>query len=201
MQKSIFGIFGLLIAISGSAQDVVPSSNSVFFGYSRRSVEGGQQLPAQEIANGWGFSFDHMLHSHIGLTADFAGQYGRVLGPMSCATFISYGVCSNELHNFASHQSLFGPRFTMTGGRMTAFAGPLAGFSRLSGRVPQTNFIMGFGGGLDIALTRRIAIRAFQADYIPEKTGNITFDNEYVPLNWRQNVRLESGIVFRFGRK
>lgn len=201
MQKSIFGIFGFLITISGLAQDVLPLSNSVFFGYSRRSVEGGQQFPAREIANGWGFSFDHMLHSHIRLTADFAGQYGRVLGPIACTTIAPSGVCSNELHNFASHQFLFGPRFTMTGGRMTAFAGPLAGFSRLSGRVPQTNFIMGFGGGLDIALTKRIAIRAFQADYIPEKTGNISFDNTFLPLDWRHNLRLQSGIVFRFGRK
>jgi hypothetical protein len=30
--------------------------------------------PAREIANGWSFCFDRMLHPHIGLTADFAGQ-------------------------------------------------------------------------------------------------------------------------------
>lgn len=189
MHKFTSAIFGFLIAISGSAQDATPLGNSVFFGYSRRSVEGGQESPAQEIANGWGFSFDHMFYRHIGLTADFAGQYGRVLGPLEYRP--PYYI---ELHNFASHELLFGPRFTMTGGRMTAFAHPLVGFSKLSGRVPQTDFMMGLGGGLDIALTKRIAIRSFQADYLPERIGALEHD-------WRYNLRLQSGIVFRFGWK
>jgi hypothetical protein len=205
MHKFTAAIFVFLITVSGSAQDSAPPANSVFFGYSRRSVEGGQQSPAVEIANGWGLSFDHMFNPHIGLTAEFAGQYGRALGPLGCL-YVSRTGCY-ELHDFASHQFLFGPRFAMTGGRMTAFAHPMVGFSRLSGGAPQTNFIMGFGGGLDIAITRRIAIRAFQADYVPERVGHIPYDvppasrNGFLPGYWRHNLLLQSGVVFRFGRK
>ena len=203
MHKFTGAVFVFLIAVSGSAQDFAPSANSIFFGYSRRNVEGGQQTP--EMANGWGLSFDHMFSRHIGLTAEFAGQYGRALGPIGCVN-LSRLYCE-ELHDFASHQFLFGPRFAMTGGRMTAFAHPLAGFSRLSGGVPQTNFIMGFGGGLDIAITRRIAIRAFQADYVPERVGRVPYGTgpdsikELLPPYWRHNLVLQSGVVFRFGRK
>ena len=205
MHRFAAAIFVFLIAVSGSAQDSVPSADSVFFGYSRRSVEGGQQSPAAEFANGWGLSFDHMFKPHIGLTAEFAGQYGRALGPLGCL-YLSPTNCE-ELHDFASHQFLFGPRFTMTGGRMTAFAHPLVGFSRLSGAVSQTNFIMGFGGGLDIAITRRIAIRVFQADYVPERVGRVPYGigpdstTELLPPYWRHNLLLQSGVVFRFGRK
>jgi len=205
MHKFTAAVFVFLIAVSGSAQDSAPSANSVFFGYSRRTVEGGQQSSPQEFANGWGLSFDHMFHPHIGLTAEFAGQYGRALGPIGCLN-LSPTYCE-ELHDFASHQFLFGPRFTMTGGRMTAFAHPLVGFSRLSGGVPQTNFVMGFGGGLDIAITRRIAIRPFQADYVPERVGHVPYGivpgprEGFLPPYWRHNLLLQSGIVFRFGGK
>jgi len=205
MHRFAAAIFVFLIAVSGSAQDSVPSADSVLFGYSRRSVEGDQQSPAAEFANGWGLSFDHMFKPHIGLTAEFAGQYGRALGPLGCL-YLSPTNCE-ELHDFASHQFLFGPRFAMTGGRMTAFAHPLVGFSRLSGAVPQTNFIMGFGGGLDIAITRRIAIRVFQADYVRERVGRVPYGigpdstTELLPPYWRHNLLLQSGVVFRFGRK
>jgi hypothetical protein len=55
-------------------------------------------------------------------------------------------------------------------------------------------FALVSGGGLDINLTPRLAIRAAQADYyltlLPNRTANT-----------QNNLRIGAGILFRFGRK
>ena len=111
--------------------------------------------------------------------------------------------------------ALFGPRFFLPRGKMTLFAHGLAGVIRTTSeysvtssarglppgggplsfpvlpttfRYSENTFAYGFGGGIDLDLNRRFAIRLMQADYLRariEPTGN--------------QLRLQSGVVVRFG--
>jgi hypothetical protein len=50
---------------------------------------------------------------------------------------------------------------------------------------------MGFGGGLDVQVSKTIAVRAIQLDYVPDHIGG----------SWGHNVRLAVGVVFQAGRR
>lgn len=53
----------------------------------------------------------------------------------------------------------------------------------------DTRFAMGFGGGVDITVSKSVAIRAPKFDYIAVRTRPY----------WTHNFPVQSGIVFRFG--
>jgi hypothetical protein len=48
------------------------------------------------------------------------------------------------------------------------------------------------GGGLDVGLTRRIALRAFEADYYLTRFDNGVNDHQ-------NNLRIAVGVIIRFG--
>jgi hypothetical protein len=48
------------------------------------------------------------------------------------------------------------------------------------------------GGGLDIGLTRHIAVRAFEADYYLTRFDNGVNDHQ-------NNLRIDAGVVIRLG--
>ncbi len=150
------------------------------------SLFGNVFSPGWESANGWALSFTRNLHKNIGVTADLAGQYGNRLGPFLYS--LGPGSSTLEIHSFSSHQFLFGPRFFFRAGRVTEYAHTLVGFARTDGGIGTTNFAMGFGGGVQIRLSKRWSVRALQADFIPEKRSD----------HWQHHVRLQSGIVFNF---
>ena len=143
-----------------------------------------------ENAHGWGLALTYKFHNHIGVTADLGGQHGRVLGPITPAVQPpGQPVLVPERHNFASYQFLFGPTFSLRSGRVTEFAHTLFGGFHSAGGNPRTAFAMGYGGGVDVRLTERISVRAFQADWIPVKHGS-----------WEHQVRFQTGVIFNFGR-
>jgi len=50
------------------------------------------------------------------------------------------------------------------------------------------------GGGLDVELTKRFAVRAFQADYYLTHFANGVNDHQ-------NNLRISVGLVLRLGKK
>lgn len=54
------------------------------------------------------------------------------------------------------------------------------------GSTTETGFAGGFGGGLDLRLNKRLALRLFQVDYNPIKFN----------AGWDHNFRFSTGIVF-----
>ncbi|GAC1670117.1 MAG: hypothetical protein PVS2B2_00400 [Candidatus Acidiferrum sp.] len=61
----------------------------------------------------------------------------------------------------------------------------------------ERTFALTAGGGLDYALNHRFALRLFQAEFLLTK-----FHDPTVPAGktaWQNNMRLSSGIIFRFG--
>jgi hypothetical protein len=57
-----------------------------------------------------------------------------------------------------------------------------------------STFAMGFGGGLDVPLNDHFAFRVFQADYIPARQA-------FGLSGWNSNLRVQTGLVFTFGRR
>ena len=174
--------FALLLAGAGppaSAQeDLVPKAE-VFGGYSW----GGGDL------HGWGASVTGNVNRWFGLTADFSGHY-------------SGGEPGLVRERQRGHSFLFGPRVSLRRKRTTAFAyalfggihfrdevsAPSLGFN---GTFTDNGFNMALGGGLDVNLTRRVSLRAFQLDYLRP-----TFFGEA-----HHRGRLAFGLVLRLGRK
>src|SRR5208282_6886560 len=97
---------------------------------------------------------------------------------------------------------LAGPRDAWARGRRLApYAQVLLGGAHASGSLAPGNsgltgsansFGMIAGGGLDIGLTRHIAVRAFEADYYLTRFDNGVNDHQ-------NNLRLGAGLMIRFG--
>jgi peptidoglycan-associated lipoprotein len=96
---------------------------------------------------------------------------------------------------------LFGGRFShRIGDRLLPFAQVLLGGAHASGTLAPQNsglggsgnaFAFTAGAGLDIGLTRHLAIRAVDLDYYLTR-----FDNG---VNQRQNnLKVSAGVIFRF---
>ena len=96
-------------------------------------------------------------------------------------------------------QVLFGPQFVLRRTRMNVFTHTLVGLTNthLGGcgfggpctvhRQNRTNFALGFGGGVDLYLSRRLAVRLVQTDFIPARLAG----------RWENNFRISAGVVLR----
>ena len=135
--------------------------------------------------NGWvAFNFRRSL----GIVGEIAVQHAsNISGTGTDLTLTSY---------------LAGPRYIWTHAhRFRPFAQFLLGGAHASGTLapgksglpgsPNAFALIG-GGGLDIKLTRHIALRAFEADYYLTR-----FDNGV--NNHQNNPRLGAGVIVRFG--
>jgi|HubBroStandDraft_1064217.scaffolds.fasta_scaffold00016_83 outer membrane immunogenic protein len=97
---------------------------------------------------------------------------------------------------------LAGPRYRRTvAGRFGPFVQALLGGAHAGGSLAPGGsglpgsadaFAMIAGGGLDIGLTRHIALRAFEADYYLTRFDNGVNDHQ-------NNFRIAAGVVIRFG--
>jgi outer membrane immunogenic protein len=93
---------------------------------------------------------------------------------------------------------LFGPRvyFPSSHGRVFPFVQALFGGERFSasatgfGSASSNAFAWTAGGGADVTLTRHVSLRAIQVEYLYTHFGGES----------QNNLRLQSGIVYRFGR-
>lgn len=108
-----------------------------------------------------------------------------------------------------SNLFLFGPRvYFLRHKRFQPFAHALFGFHATQVGFPgqgsvqnenDTGFVFAPGGGLDIAVSKRFAIRALQADYLVTDVNLATGPNRSLD-QFTDNIRLSTGIVFRWGR-
>jgi outer membrane immunogenic protein len=98
---------------------------------------------------------------------------------------------------------LAGGRYTLRNhSRLQPFGQVLLGAAHTSGSLSPdqiglgaaTSFAMTAGGGVDVNLSRRVALRAIQADYFLTMLPNGSSDRQ-------NNLRLSAGLAFRFGGK
>jgi len=188
MRKFVGVVFGTLLATTlASAQ--VPTSGNIFVGYSyeRTTWSGlgtGQSGPN---LNGWEASLEGKVLPHVGIVTDFGSHYGS-------QTFIAEtpgGLFNAEV---TGHQweILFGPRVSVAVGKFRPFAEAMFGVGHIHNGgdffdTGNTSFAEALGGGLDYHLVHLLALR-FEADYLHTHFFDTT----------QNNVRLSTGIVFRF---
>jgi hypothetical protein len=127
--------------------------------------------------HGWNAAVTGYVNRWLGVTGDFSGAYRNV------------GVVDLSAHTYTA-----GPTFALRGERVTPFAHVLFGGFRASTGAMGLNagidgFAMMTGGGMDVAITDRVAVRAFQVDWLLWRSMGATE---------KANVRVSAGIVFRF---
>ncbi|MBV8856990.1 MAG: hypothetical protein JOZ02_08680 [Acidobacteria bacterium] len=166
-----------LAAVGTRAQEATPRAE-VFGGYSY----GGAG------SHGWDGSVAFNANRWLGLVADFGGQYTSIDAPDSS-------------ERIRTHSFLFGPRFSARQNRhVTPFAHALFGAAHNDSRAHEAgldlhfadnSFALVLGGGLDVRLSRHVAVRAFQFDYL--RTGFFG--------GTQHKGRIAFGLVLRLGSK
>src|SRR5207248_4902401 len=204
---TIFVIFAfqvMLAAQIGGARVAAVENGSratIFGGYSYLRNNGNG-------FNGWEGQGTLNFNRYLGVTADISGAS---LSPFSFSALGFSAGTYQHLNNY-----LFGPTITTSLGRSALFAHALFGEARsslgagvsvpiiggISTRLTSANaFAMAFGGGVDIGLTRHLAIRAVQIDYLRTQfnaTDALTTGLSSSLGNRQNSFRYSTGIVFRF---
>ncbi len=187
-----FSLVGVAVLWAGFAA-AQSADIAVFGGYSYINQDFSLTKPSGGLS-GWNASATLKVARYVGFVADFAGYYpGYNFGCTGCDQ-------SAKIHTF-----LFGPQASVTVGRITPFARFLFGdthMSKAAGGLPNNStfsstnsFTDGAGGGVDVGLTHRFAVRG-QVDYL--HNGFRTSDNQRTRFEIHNVVRISTGIVFRF---
>lgn len=177
MRRLLYALCVALAACAPVAAQETPRAE-VFGGYSY----------AGEGTHGWGAAVNVNINRWLGLVADAGGQYASLDG-------------AGSRERIRTHSILFGPQFSARRRpRLTPFARVLLGASHVNSDATEagqrfvftdTSFAAAVGGGLDVKINDRLALRAFQAEYLRTHFFGET----------QNKGRLSFGLVLRLGRK
>jgi hypothetical protein len=146
------------------------------------------------IVSGAGFGLQ-------GGTFQVQDRFWRSLGIVGDVSGIHAGATSDNNPGLSLVTATFGPRYTwfLRQDRVKLFGEALGGkawgidsmFPAPSGVVSSSSSsALELGGGIDVALSPRIAVRAFQADWLRTALPNAT-------TNVQNNLRLGFGLTLR----
>jgi len=212
MRRFMFVSLGLAIAlvllsIPSFAQEIYYPKVEAFGGFSISSAAVSSVDPTTGLATslresfmGWQGSVNGNLTHHLAIVGDFGGQYKSLPGVTGAGATVS-GVSLN------SYQFLFGPRIMFRRSRITPFVHAMfggvkegigsttlsiLGTSVTTPAVSSTGLGMAMGGGIDVNLNDRLALRVPQFDWTPMHVGGV----------WEKNViRIGIGLVVKAGGK
>ncbi len=142
-------------------------------------------LKAYVNLNGWDASVTENINHWFGGTIDFSGHYKSP-------------VVANTTNREQMYSIMYGPRFSRRTAWVTPYFHALFGAAHADVKVTPTgprasdsSFAAATGGGLDLNLGNKTAIRLFQAEYFRTSL-----------LGTRQDgLRASAGIVFHLGKK
>jgi opacity protein-like surface antigen len=165
-----------------------PSAFDAYAGYTYSRFNVNANAPgiapsASYNGNGGGGQIEYNVNRWLGAVADLGGFLATSSG--------------NGAFAGAGLTYLFGPRVNIRRGKVTPFAQVLFGGIRTTDGIAQStgtenNFAMTAGGGIDVKVSKHVAVRPVQAEYFLTKIPD--------GLNNRQNnFRFSAGVVFRFG--
>ncbi len=157
--------------------------------------------------HGGSTSIAYNLNRYVGLVADFGGYDNNRLTlftPTAKETFNSNG---------SAYTYLFGPRFSYRRyERFTPFVEALFGGTHASAVTisgctedptctplgSDNAFATALGAGFDIKVGHHVALRLIDADFLQTHFRN-PISTDGLERGWQKNVRVSTGIVFRFG--
>jgi len=178
--KALKFALGLVLgsAIVLSAQEVTPKYE-VGFNYSWLHVNSANQ-DRQRTGNGGSGYFEYKVNGVLGLVADFGGY-------------------ANTRINDRLLTYMFGPRFNWRHSRLTPYAQFLFGGAYVWNNPTSTTqnaFATAAGGGLDYNLTKHIALKPIQVEYVMTQIDSARGFGSH-----QNNIRYSAGVVFRFGER
>jgi outer membrane protein OmpA-like peptidoglycan-associated protein/opacity protein-like surface antigen len=192
------GIVVCLLAAPATAQEQPVPKVELFGGWSyiypNSTLNGllpGAMLPVSSSLEGnprgLGASLTYDFNRWFGLTLDASSHWGS--GEKTLAEKIDDASFSNVS---------LGPKITFRSRRFSPFLEALVGNHRFAPedfhRINKFGFML--GGGVDINLTRHIALRLFRADFV---YSTYRFGPMPVPTTDLRGARLQSGLNFNFG--
>jgi opacity protein-like surface antigen len=201
MKRIILLVAVLLFGGAVFAQDHSKLEITGDYSYFRNNLNSSSIWNAQNL-NGGGGDITYFPTQHFGVKADFQGYNGFNTCPRASSTFT--GCASGNLFTY-----LFGPVVKYRVGKFEPFGEVLFGGAHsnfyknacakntgLCGSASPTTtaFTMAFGGGVDLALTHRLAVRLFDVDYVPTRFS----DNFLHGDSTQHNLRIQTGIQIRF---
>src|SRR5438067_2180066 len=191
-------IFACAFAAFAAAQDRPVPKWEIYAGYSvfdpAADVHGQRPAALLPLSSrletnpkGVGLSGTYNFNRWLGLTIDGSNHWGS--GETTFATRID----DTRFDNIS-----LGPKFTLRSRHFSPFLEALAGDHRLVPEAFHSVDKLGFmaGGGLDINLSRHIALRLIRADYV---FSTYRFAPGAVPTTDIRGVRLQTGLNFMFG--
>jgi hypothetical protein len=198
MRKATLTAMFLLLSTLTFAQ--LPSAN-VFIGYSYSSLDLSSIQSNLNLnnggranANGWEASFEGKIIPFLGLVGDFSGDYTSQSSTTTIYPPCPFpGTCKPSIRTinvgFLEQNFLFGPRASISLGKLRPFAEAFIGASHLSAAQngSDSSFASAVGGGLDYRLIHFLAWR-FEGDYVHTRFFS----------SGQNNARLSTGIVLRF---
>ncbi|HSS99317.1 MAG TPA: outer membrane beta-barrel protein [Terriglobales bacterium] len=170
MGRYMLSLLFLLLPLSAYAQ----TGSNVFLGYSYLNADSLAGNRAN--LNGWNGSLEGKIFPFVGIVADLSGHYGEQ----------DFGTFTANTHQ---HTFVFGPRVSVSVGKIRPFAHYLVGAGHISVNSggADTSFAQAIGGGLDYKLIPLIAWR-FQGDFLRTRY----FDTK------QDNFRFSTGVVLHF---
>jgi hypothetical protein len=166
-----FALFFGMFSLAALAQESAPKAE-FFGGYQYTRFDGGLN------ANGWDTTLTGNLNHWFGVAADFSGAYKSQSGV-----------------SFSNYTYTFGPVVSLRRNEnFTPFAHFLAGGFHSSAAAGSLSaggggLAMMLGGGVDVKVTQRVAVRAIQFDWL-SLHANGNSDNN--------NARISTGLLFRY---
>jgi opacity protein-like surface antigen len=170
-------VTSLLLVLSCLAIAQDNPKAEIFGGYQWTRVDTGVSGVDSVNLNGWNASVSGYFTKYLGVSGDFSGAYGSPFGG------------SVKVHTF-----MFGPVVHFpNSSKITPFAHALFGGAHASGSgfglsASDTGFSWAAGGGLDVNLNSRWAVRLAQADFLQTRIASLT----------QNNFRYSAGIVIKF---
>jgi opacity protein-like surface antigen len=199
----------LFVTLSTRAQEV--PKVDVFGGYSYVRADLGDDFGnLSGNLHGWNGSVTYNFDRLLGIKADFSGQTGG----KTVSIPITGSLATTQFDTRPSYLSfLFGPQLTyrkkekvtpfghiLLGGVMRKARFPIGATQTIDPTTTTTSvsfieesdigFGVAFGGGMDVRLSKRASLRAFQVDYLLSRVSGGT----------QSNIRVGTGLVLRFGR-
>jgi hypothetical protein len=176
---------------------VLSAQNVTIFG-----VDKGQ-VPAMEISLGYTFLHANAPPAQCGCfslnggSATWVVNMPRGFSIVADLTGAHASKVNNTDQNIGLFDFVFGPRYTLRHHRFQPYVEGLAGGSKeISNYIypnGTTALAVQAGGGVNTTLNRHIGINIFEADYIYSQLPNGQNNN------YQNDLRLRTGIIFRFG--
>ncbi len=178
-------VLGVLLVSSAvmNAQEISIPKYEVGVNYSWLHVNSAN-YDRQRTGNGGSGYFEYNLNKTVGLVADFGGYANTRQG------------IDDKLLTY-----MFGPRFNWRHSRLNPyvqflFGGAYVWNSPTGVSTTQNAFATAAGGGLDYNLTKLIAIKPIQVEYVMTQIDSARGFGSH-----QNDIRYSGGVVFRFGEQ